>query len=309
MGRRLDRADRRGRGRGRGRAPGDRDEPVRRGARGGARGELGPTPGGDRLADRDGQRIPLARGLGSSAAATVGGVVAGDALRLGGARPSTTPTLLRLATTIEGHPDNAAAGAARRVRRLARHLGDGSRRSGSTRPRGLRCVLFIPERRLATEEMRRVLPDEVPLRRRRREPGPGRDRRRRASPPAGSSCSRDLTVDRLHEPYRAAAYPELPRLTLAAARGRRARRVPVRAPGRRSSRSSRRASDTAPVEAALRDEAAAVRAGGPRSRSSRRGTPARAWSRARRSGARITAHASAVPSGVVTLTRSVSRKP
>ena len=51
-------------------------------------------------------KIPLARGLGSSAAATVGGLVAGNAL-LG--EPLTNRELLRLATEIEGHPDNAAA--------------------------------------------------------------------------------------------------------------------------------------------------------------------------------------------------------
>src|SRR5512146_374802 len=43
-------------------------------------------------------RIPLARGLGSSAAATVGGVVAGNALVGGSLRPA---DLLRLATAIE----------------------------------------------------------------------------------------------------------------------------------------------------------------------------------------------------------------
>src|SRR5512137_2012772 len=51
-------------------------------------------------------RIPLARGLGSSAAATVGGLLAGAALAgvsLGVER------VLALATEIEGHPDNAAA--------------------------------------------------------------------------------------------------------------------------------------------------------------------------------------------------------
>lgn len=56
--------------------------------------------------------IPVARGLGSSAALTVGGVLA--AMRRGGAR-SAAPlsadekTLaLRIATLVEGHPDNAA---------------------------------------------------------------------------------------------------------------------------------------------------------------------------------------------------------
>ncbi len=49
--------------------------------------------------------IPLSRGLGSSAAAIVGGLVAANAL-LGG--PMGSMELLRLATAIEGHPDNVA---------------------------------------------------------------------------------------------------------------------------------------------------------------------------------------------------------
>jgi len=68
-----------------------------------ARGEV-PAAVGWRVAMRN--QIPLARGLGSSAAATVAGVVAGNAL-VGDAL--TTMEQLRLATDIEGHPDNAAA--------------------------------------------------------------------------------------------------------------------------------------------------------------------------------------------------------
>ena len=51
-------------------------------------------------------RIPLARGLGSSAAAWVSGLVAGNAL-LGS--PLDRAALLTLAARAEGHPDNVAA--------------------------------------------------------------------------------------------------------------------------------------------------------------------------------------------------------
>ncbi len=50
--------------------------------------------------------IPLSRGLGSSAAAIVAGLAAANAL-LG--NPFDQPQLLRMATGIEGHPDNVAA--------------------------------------------------------------------------------------------------------------------------------------------------------------------------------------------------------
>jgi homoserine kinase len=156
-------------------------------------------------------RIPLSRGLGSSAAATVGGVVAGAALAGGGPGPE---ELLRIATTIETHPDNAAAVLLGGFV-VSAHLGDRVEAIRFDAPAGLRAVLFIPERRLSTEDMRRVLPAEVPLRDAVANMG------RIAIGVAGIASGRfellaDLTVDRIHEPYRSVAYPELPRLTGAA---------------------------------------------------------------------------------------------
>ena len=52
------------------------------------------------------QRIPVSRGLGSSAAAIVAGLVAANALA---DFPLTDDDLFQLATEIEGHPDNVAA--------------------------------------------------------------------------------------------------------------------------------------------------------------------------------------------------------
>jgi homoserine kinase len=151
--------------------------------------------------------IPLARGLGSSAAATVAGLVAGNAL-LG--EPLTSPDLLRLANEIEGHPDNAAA---------ALHGGfvvsaaiDGTVEAlRFDAPRDLRAVLFIPDLRLSTAEMRSVLPADVP-----REDAVS-NLTRLAIGVAGMAIGRFdllrvLTVDRLHEQYRATAFPQLPRL-------------------------------------------------------------------------------------------------
>lgn len=54
--------------------------------------------------------IPFSRGLGSSAAARVGGLVAANEwVRQQGGPTATTGELLSLATQLEGHPDNAAA--------------------------------------------------------------------------------------------------------------------------------------------------------------------------------------------------------
>ncbi len=155
--------------------------------------------------------IPLSRGLGSSAAATVGGVVAGNAMAGAHLRDD---ALLHLATTIESHPDNAAAVLLGGFV-VSAHLGDRVEAVRFDAPEGLQAVLFIPDRRLSTEAMRRVLPAEVPHRDAVENMG------RVAIGVAGIASGRlellaDLTVDRIHEPYRSVAYPELPRLTGAA---------------------------------------------------------------------------------------------
>ena len=155
--------------------------------------------------------IPLARGLGSSAAATVGGLLAGNALT----GDTLTPRdLLRLAAEIEGHPDNVAAALLGGFV-VSAATDDGIETVRFDTPRDLRCVVFIPDLRLSTEAMRRALPETVPLRDAVANLG------RVALGVAGlagrrTDLFRILTVDRLHEPYRAAVYPQLPRLVQAA---------------------------------------------------------------------------------------------
>jgi homoserine kinase len=150
--------------------------------------------------------IPLARGLGSSAAATVAGLVAGNAL-LG--EPLTSPDLLRLATSIEGHPDNVAAALLGGFT-VAAQTDEGVEAIRFDAPRDLRAVLYIPELRLSTDEMRKVLPDRVPR------ADAVSNLTRVAIGVAGIATGRLdllrlLTVDKLHEPYRAKAFPEFPR--------------------------------------------------------------------------------------------------
>ncbi|MCX7599283.1 MAG: homoserine kinase [Armatimonadetes bacterium] len=103
--------------------------------------------------------IPLARGLGSSSAAIVGGLLAADAvLDLNLPRHR----LVHLAAEIEGHPDNVAPALLGglticlpqsdpiAVLRLRPH-------------RNLRIVLLIPDFHISTEAARRVLPSQVPF--------------------------------------------------------------------------------------------------------------------------------------------------
>ena len=99
-------------GEGRNELPEDRDNRFVRGleaALTAARGEL-PAGVGWRIVMHN--QIPLARGLGSSAAATVAGLVAGNAL-LG--EPLGQPELLRLATDARRPSRQRRRGAARRV--------------------------------------------------------------------------------------------------------------------------------------------------------------------------------------------------
>lgn len=175
-----------------------------------ARGEL-PEGLGWRIAMHN--QIPLARGLGSSAAATVGGILAGNALA---GEALSTSEQLRLATEIEGHPDNAAAAL---LGGFVVSAGgpDGVEAIRFDAPRDLRAVLFIPDLRLPTDGMRAALPSSVPLADAVANLGAV------AIGVAGLATGRyellaRLTVDRLHEPYRAAFFPQLPRL-VGAARG------------------------------------------------------------------------------------------
>ena len=101
--------------------------------------------------------IPVGRGLGSSAAAIVGGVVAANALM---GEPLDRRTLLRVASEVEGHADNVAA-ALYGAFTVALPSDDGPVATRIAFPRTWRICLFIPREPLATETARAVLSDSV----------------------------------------------------------------------------------------------------------------------------------------------------
>jgi len=103
-------------------------------------------------------QIPLNRGLGSSAAAWVGGMVGGNAL-LGG--PIDRDGLLALAARAEGHPDNVAAAMLGGLA-VSCADGEGVRAVAVAMPAEVGWVALIPEMESATREARAVLPDRVP---------------------------------------------------------------------------------------------------------------------------------------------------
>src|SRR5205085_12161743 len=103
-------------------------------------------------------RIPLSRGLGSSAAAVVGGLAAGNELA---GRLFSREELLHMGTAMEGHPDNVAPALFGGF--TAACLSDDHVAWARLEPpAGLRAVVVIPESEVPTAQARAVLPDAVP---------------------------------------------------------------------------------------------------------------------------------------------------
>ncbi|OCL27270.1 homoserine kinase [Orenia metallireducens] len=102
-------------------------------------------------------RIPLARGLGSSAAAIVGGLVAAN--KLSGEK-LLMDQLVDLATEIEGHPDNVAPALLGGVV-ISTVKGSKVVYKKLAVPAKLKTVVCIPDYQLSTVKAREVLPTEV----------------------------------------------------------------------------------------------------------------------------------------------------
>ena len=122
--------------------------------------QMGERPAGVRLSCEN--AIPHARGLGSSAAAVVGGIALARGLVAGGTLLLDDEAAFRLAAGLEGHPDNVAPAWYGGLVVSGRG-DDGSfwAVSASLDPR-VSAVAFVPPTRVATEEARRLLPTTVP---------------------------------------------------------------------------------------------------------------------------------------------------
>ena len=158
-------------------------------------------------------RIPLARGLGSSAAAWVGGLLAGNALA---GSPLDADAVLALAARAEGHPDNVAAALLGGLT-VAYGGPAGARALSLPVPPALRWVVLVPQVTMATSEARAVLPPSVT-----RADAVFNVQRVAlllASLQAGRPDLLSVALeDRLHEPYRLRLFPWMLDAT-AAARG------------------------------------------------------------------------------------------
>jgi homoserine kinase len=102
--------------------------------------------------------IPLGRGLGSSAAAIVAGVVTANALA---GEPLGRRALLRIAAEVEGHADNVAA-ALYGAFTIALPTADGPIASRFAFPSTWRACLLVPASQILTKDARAALPNDVP---------------------------------------------------------------------------------------------------------------------------------------------------
>ncbi len=162
---------------------------------------------------RDGRspRLPVARGLGASAAARAAGLLGANALMRGALSPD---ELLALGAELETHADNMAPALFGGLQIVARD-GDRWLRLTVPLPRGLKVVLFVPDFEMPTQESRRRLP-----RRLSREDAVFNVGRAALLVGALAQGRWELldaaTQDRLHQPARAEIFPALPDIFAAA---------------------------------------------------------------------------------------------
>jgi homoserine kinase len=152
--------------------------------------------------------LPPGRGLGSSATAVVGGLLAANVLR---GAPLTSDVLLDLAAECEpgGHADNVAAALLGGL--VVTGVRDARERLLAVRvplPEGLRAVLFVPEQPMSTVQGRSLLPEayaraEVSF-------NLGRVALVLAALQSGRlELLGEAMEDRLHQPYREQLFPAL----------------------------------------------------------------------------------------------------
>ena len=148
--------------------------------------------------------IPIARGLGSSAAAIIGGIVAASHLA---GQTLTAQQVLYLANQVEGHPDNITPALLGGLT-ISCLEGDQVVFIKTEMPADLKAVVAIPDFQLSTAEARKVLPKAVSLQ-------DAVYNVSRSSLLVAALMSGKLDVlptamsDRLHQPYRARLIPGL----------------------------------------------------------------------------------------------------
>ncbi|MEN3613131.1 homoserine kinase [Plantactinospora sp. ZYX-F-223] len=189
-------------GEGAGELPTGDDHLVVRAMRAGFDALGGQPPG---LAVECVNRIPQARGLGSSSAAIVAGIQLARALVEDGTRQLDDAAALRLAAELEGHPDNVAPCLLGGFTIAWTESGGTARAVRLPVAPQLRATVFVPEERGLTATARAALPATVP------HADAARNAGRAALLVHALTTDPELlfeaTEDRLHQPYRAAGMP------------------------------------------------------------------------------------------------------
>nr|WP_166870475.1 homoserine kinase [Salinibacterium sp. ZJ450] len=148
--------------------------------------------------------IPHGRGLGSSGAAIVSGIMAAKGL-LAGIVEIDSEALLTLATELEGHPDNVAPGLFGGLT-IAWTTPEGPRHKRLSVHRGVSALVCVPEHTMSTAAARSLQPASVP------HEDAVFNVSRSALLIAALVQSPELllaaTEDKLHQSYRASAMPE-----------------------------------------------------------------------------------------------------
>jgi homoserine kinase len=164
---------------------------------------LGESPPGIELACTN--AIPHGRGLGSSAAAIVGGVHLARALVDGGSERLSGLEALRLAARLEGHPDNVAAASLGGLT-VSGSAADGVFAARAEVSTAVRVVLLVPPAALSTSVARGLLPDVVPHAE--AAANAGRAALLMAALAGQPSLLHTATEDLTHQRYRRVAMPE-----------------------------------------------------------------------------------------------------
>lgn len=117
--------------------------------------QVGYSPSGLKL--RLSNQIPVARGLGSSTSAIVGGVIAANLLSGG---KLSLKEIISLASLLEGHPDNVAPAVLGGIVVSVQVEGE-VKYLKIQPPQGLKCVVAIPDFPMFTKASRDMLPSQV----------------------------------------------------------------------------------------------------------------------------------------------------
>lgn len=105
-------------------------------------------------------KIPMTRGLGSSSACIIGGMLAANVMS---GRKLSYHEILKLATDMEGHPDNVGPALYGGFCVSAKEAGDVFVKGAKLAP-GLKFAVMIPDFFVATRKSRGALPENIPLR-------------------------------------------------------------------------------------------------------------------------------------------------